>query len=263
MICLGHTTLLLNGEGSFFYPGGTEGSEVVALSSHSEPVQDLSFTQSLSIASVKSPQLDESDCCWASGKRRWILFCLFFTRAATTSLAESGKSPVRGQSASRICPLYKQWLPCGLKFTFVSPHISPPCSYVSELSLHWLEAIYEPHNWTLNGDVKFFEKNEWQAGGIYSMVRYLIVQLVHVRLRHNIPKSEVTRKLKHHAAPCTRVLQHICSQLSVKGTSGTNLLLSKSASDDCVMDVFVSMSQRQARDTKVQSTLSSFKQETL
>ena len=43
---------------------------------------------------------------------------------------------------------------------------------------------------------KIFEKNEWQAGGIYSMVRYLIVQLVHVRLRHNIPKSEVTRKLK-------------------------------------------------------------------
>ena len=39
--------------------------------------------------------------------------------------------------------------------------------------------------------------------------------------------------------------------------------LSKAASDGCVVDAFVSKSQRQARDTNVRNTLSSFKRETL
>ena len=39
--------------------------------------------------------------------------------------------------------------------------------------------------------------------------------------------------------------------------------LSKAASDGCVVDAFVSKAQRQARDTNVRSTLSSFKRETL
>ena len=43
MVCLGYTTLLLKGKESFFSPEGTEGSEVTALSGHSESLQDLFF----------------------------------------------------------------------------------------------------------------------------------------------------------------------------------------------------------------------------
>jgi len=41
VVCLGYTTLLLKGKESFFYPEGTEGSEVAALSGHSESLQDV------------------------------------------------------------------------------------------------------------------------------------------------------------------------------------------------------------------------------
>ena len=55
----------------------------------------------------------------------------------------------------------------------------------------------------------------------------------------------------------------VANAVSIKSTSSTNLWLSNAASDGCVVDAFVSKSQRQARDTNVQSTLSSFKRETL
>ena len=60
---------LLKGKEPFFYPEGTEGSVVAALSGHSESLQDL-FLHTARVrayASEKSPHLDESDWCWTSG----------------------------------------------------------------------------------------------------------------------------------------------------------------------------------------------------
>ena len=53
----------------------------------------------------------------------------------------------------------------------------------------------------------------------------------------------------------------VANAVSVKSTSCTNLRLLKAASDGCVVNGFVSKSQRQ--DIKVQSTLASFNWETL
>lgn len=55
----------------------------------------------------------------------------------------------------------------------------------------------------------------------------------------------------------------VASAVSTDSTSCTNLWPSKAATDGCVMDAFEPKSQRRARDTKVQSTLSSLKRETL
>lgn len=55
----------------------------------------------------------------------------------------------------------------------------------------------------------------------------------------------------------------VANAVSIDSTSCTNLWPSKAATDGCVMDAFEPKSQRQARDTKVQRTLSSLKWETL
>ena len=55
----------------------------------------------------------------------------------------------------------------------------------------------------------------------------------------------------------------VASTASIDSTSCTNRFPSKAANDGCGMDAFEPQSQRQARDTNVHSTLSSFKRETL
>ena len=85
MVCLSYTTLLLKGKESFFYPEGTEGSEVAALSGHSESLQDLFLHIECEHRLVRNVHswmsLTAAECQKIEGE---FLFCLLLTRAATT-----------------------------------------------------------------------------------------------------------------------------------------------------------------------------------
>lgn len=95
----------------------------------------------------------------------------------------------------------------------------------------------------------------------------------HDRLEHIGPLTAISRSIKGLHLTIMTLQLHVlrlesssapvASAASIDSTSCTNRFPSKAASDGCVMDAFEPQSQRQARDTNVQSTLSSFKRETL
>ena len=93
MVYLGYTTHLLKGKESFFCPEGTEGSEVAALSGHNESLQDLFFHTESEHRLVRKVHNWMSQTAAGHQEIEGEFFCLLFTRATTTSLAESGRLP--------------------------------------------------------------------------------------------------------------------------------------------------------------------------